>query len=222
MVIDKNYFTNKYKQKIMTNITLNFYQKNNKQFTSQYNSVDFKSVHQDWLEFLPEVGALIADIGAGSGRDVFWLCERGYQVIAVEPVLEFFDQFKKLKQGCGHKDDINWIVDSLPDLKQLQEYSQQISLILLSAVWMHLTTKERIKSFQTFSILSKINGLLIITLRHGKSPDERVMFPVSIAEIETLAHENHYQVIAIKKSNDQLNRSEVFWETIVLEKTTEL
>lgn len=205
----------------MANQTLNFYKRNNERLIKQYNSVSFESVHQDWLEFLPKKGRLIVDVGAGSGRDVFWLSERGYQVIAVEPVLEFFDQFKKFKQCRGHKDDINWIVDSLPDLKQLQEYSQQISLILLSAVWMHLNTEERIKSFQAFSKLNKTNGLLIITLRHGKSPDERLMYPVSVAEIETLAYEYHYQVIAIKKSHDKLSRYDVFWETIVLEKNKE-
>ena len=206
----------------MTNITLDFYQKNNNQLTSQYNSVDFESVHQDWLEFLPEAGALIADIGAGSGRDTSWLLEQGYNVIAVEPVIEFFEQFKiTSKQSYFNDDNFEWIVDSLPELYQLKKYQAQVSLILLSAVWMHLTTEERIKSFQTFSKLNKTNGLLIITLRHGKSPDERLMYPVSIAEIETLAYEYHYQVIAIKKSHDKLSRSEVFWETIVLEKNKE-
>ena len=201
------------------NITLNFYQKNNNQFTSQYNSVDFESVHQDWLEFLPEAGALIADIGAGSGRDTSWLFEQGYNVIAVEPVVEFFEQFKiASKTSYLNDDNFEWIIDSLPELYQLKKYQNQISLILLSAVWMHLTTEERMKSFHVFSKLNKKNGLLIISLRHGKSPDQRVMYPVSIDEIKTMAIKYDYQIKAIKKSNDRLSRLEVFWETIVLEK----
>ena len=202
----------------MTNQTLKFYQKNNKTLIAQYNSVCFKSVHQDWLEFLPKKGELIADIGAGSGRDAIWLFENGYQVLAVEPVLEFFEQFKKIKKSNCHKNNIHWKIDSLPELNQLKKYTGQISLILLSAVWMHLTTQERINSFQTFSTLNKRHGLLVITLRHGASPDERLMYPVSIAEIENLAAQYHYQVKTVKQSDDQLSRKEVFWETIVLEK----
>jgi len=198
----------------MTNLTLNFYQKNNKKLTAQYNSINFESVHQDWLSFLPEKGALIADIGAGSGRDAIWLSNQGYEVISVEPIIEFYDQFK-----LNQKDkNIEWVIDSLPMLKKLEKYKNQISLMLLSAVWMHLTTEERITSFDTFSKLNKQNGLLIISLRHGNSPDERQMYPVSIEEIEILANKFDYQIKTVKQSDDQLSRKEVFWETVVLEK----
>lgn len=202
----------------MKNKTLQFYKKNNDQLLQQYNSVSFESVHQDWLEFLPAKSSLILDVGAGSGRDAFWLYDQGYQLIAVDPVVEFFGHYKKNEQSSHHNGKFEWIVDSLPELHSLEKYNNQISLILLSAVWMHLTTKERIQSFHTFSKLNKKNGLLVISLRHGKSPDERLMYSVSIDEIETIANECHYQIKAIKQSDDQLSRAEVFWETIVLEK----
>lgn len=202
----------------MTDQTLQFYKKNNERLVQQYDSVSFKTIHQDWLAYLPPKDALIVDVGAGSGRDVFWLAEHGYKVVAVDPVIEFFEQFKKKSQGSFRDDQIKWVVDSLPDLSKLVKYKNQVSMILLSAVWMHLTAQERINSFQTFSTLNKRHGLLVITLRHGTSPDERLMYPVSIAEIENLATQYYYQIKTIKQSDDQLNRTKVFWETIVLEK----
>lgn len=212
-----------FRYEVMSNQTLQFYKNNNEQLIQQYNSVSFESVHQDWLEFLPQNGSLIVDVGAGSGRDALWLYDHHYQVIAVDPVVEFFEQFKK---NSPHNyparnypnSKFEWVVDSLPELNQLQKYTRQVSLILLSAVWMHLTTEERIQSFHTFSKLNKQNGLLVISLRHGKSPDERLMYSVSIDEIETIANECHYQIKAAKQSDDQLSRTDVFWETIVLEK----
>ena len=202
----------------MPDQTLLFYKNNNEKLIKQYNSVSFETVHQDWLEFLPKKCSLILDVGAGSGRDALWLYNHGYQVIAVEPVAEFLGQFKVSQQAVFKKNKFEWIVDSLPELTQLKKYTEQVSFILLSAVWMHLTAEERINSFDTFSKLNKKNGLLVISLRHGKSPDERLMHPVSIDEIKTMASQYYYQVKAIKKSADQLSRSEVFWETIVLEK----
>ena len=198
----------------MSNQTLQFYKNNNNELVEQYNSVSFESVHQDWLEFLTEKGDLILDVGAGSGRDALWLENKGYKVIAVDPVAEFYEQFKLNNQN----DNIEWIVDSLPKLNKLEKYHNQISLILLSAVWMHLTTQERINSFKTFTKLNKKNGLLVITLRHGNSPDERIMYSVSTEEIKILVKQSKYQIKSIKKSVDQLTRSEVYWETVVLEK----
>ncbi|MCU7818146.1 MAG: class I SAM-dependent methyltransferase [gamma proteobacterium symbiont of Lucinoma myriamae] len=202
----------------MMDQTLQFYKKNNERLVQQYDSVNFKAVHQDWLAYLPSKDALIVDVGAGSGRDVFWLAEHGYKVVAVDPVIEFFEQFKKKSKGSFRDDQIKWVVDSLPDLSKLENYKNQVSMILLSAVWMHLTTQERINSFQTFSTLNNQHGLLVITLRYGASPDERLMYPVSIAEIKSLATQYHYQIKTIERSDDQLSRTEVFWETIVLEK----
>lgn len=203
----------------MSKQTLDFYKTNNKKLIEQYNSVSFESIHQDWLELLPSKGSLIIDVGAGSGRDVFWLSKRGYQVVAVDPVVEFFEQFKTTRMEAYHKGNIDWIVDSLPELESLYKYNGQVSLILLSAVWMHLTTEERIKSFQSFSHLNKKGGLLVITLRYGQSPDERLMYPVSIREIKDIANNNQYKIKSVRRTDDQLNRSDVFWETIVLKKS---
>jgi len=204
----------------MSNQTLQFYKKNNKKLYEQYSSVSFESIHKDWLSFLPNTGELTLDIGAGSGRDTIWLSNQGYQVIAVEPVTEFFDQFKKNKQLAHQNNKIEWIVDSLPELSKLKQFHNQIGLILLSAVWMHLTTEERNKSFHSFTQLNKQDGLLVISLRYGKSPDERLMYPVCIKEVESLANEYHYKIESIKKSNDQLSRNDVYWETIILRKVS--
>jgi len=207
---------------MMANQTLQFYKKNNNLLFQQYNSVNFESVHQDWLEYLPLKDALVVDIGAASGRDALWLYRHDYQVIAVEPVAEFFEQFNNTQQAVVQDSKFEWVIDSLPKLIQLRQYWDKVSLILLSAVWMHLTVEERIKSFYTFSRLNKQHGLLVITLRYGNSPDERLMYTVSIDEIKIMASQYHYQVIAIKKSDDQLSRTDVFWETIVLEKITKI
>ena len=124
--------------------TLQFYKNNNEPLVQQYNSVSFESVHQDWLEFLPQKGSLVVDVGAGSGRDALWLYDHHYHVIAVDPVVEFFEQFKKNSQCNYPNSKFEWVVDSLPALHSLEKYNNQVSLILLSAVWMHLLLEFRL------------------------------------------------------------------------------
>ena len=198
----------------MTDETHNYYKKNSRIMYTKYNSVDFETVHQDWLCYLPAKGSLILDVGAGSGRDALWMAVQGYNVKAVEPVVEFMEQFKKDNPGAN----LEWIVDELPDLGKLKNYKKRIDLILLSAVWMHLNKEQREKSFQSFAKLNKLSGLLVMSLRYGSPPDQRIMLPVSIEEINKLAEKNKYKIVDIKSSGDQLNRSEVTWETVILEK----
>ncbi|MCP4076670.1 MAG: class I SAM-dependent methyltransferase [Gammaproteobacteria bacterium] len=198
----------------MKNKTLDCYKNNNVELSAQYNSVDFIKVHEDWLEYLPSKGSLILDVGAGSGRDALWLAQHGHEVKAVEPVTEFIENFKANNAAPLFE----WVVDSLPLLSTLNKYANSFDLVLLSAVWMHLTPKQREQSFQTLSCLNKPGGLLIISLRHGASPDQRMMLPVSINEIELLANKYQYKVLDNKQSSDQLNRTDVVWETVILKR----
>jgi len=198
----------------VSRLTKQYYKKNHIAFIEQYNAVSFEFVHKGWLEYLPKEGCSILDIGAGSGRDVLWLHNHGYLVTAIEPVVEFIQQFKKISPHVS----VNWIMDTLPLLHALMPSKPQFDLILLSAVWMHLTEHERKITFQTLSILNRLNSILVMSLRYGESPDERRMYPVSIQEIELLAKKNHYKILSIKQSRDKLRRDNVEWKTIILQK----
>ena len=37
----------------------------------------------------------VLDIGAGTGRDALWLGQQGFQVVAVEPVIELYENVNK-------------------------------------------------------------------------------------------------------------------------------
>ena len=200
--------------RIMADVTLDYYKKYSREMYSKYNSVDFEVVHQDWLNYLPAIGSLILDVGAGSGRDALWLAKKGFDVKAIEPVFEFMEQFKRNNSDTNFE----WVIDALPTLDKLKKYKKKVDLILLSAVWMHLNKEQREKSFQTFSQLNKLSGLLVMSLRYGSSPDQRVMLPVSIEEIKNLAEVNNYNILEVIRSSDQLNRAEVTWETVILAK----
>ena len=189
-----------------------FYDVNTKNLISQYDSVSFESLHSDWIRYIPENGVVL-DIGAGSGRDARYLSERGLKVYAVEPATSLM--LAAERNSSGH--DITWYQDDLPNLNQIKTLDVPFDLILLSAVWMHLSTDERVISMKTMSSLLGAGGRLVITLRHGEFNDGRVAFPVSADDVCQLADQNGLSLLLkTDLAVDQLGRGEVVWQTVVL------
>lgn len=63
--------------------TLKYYNQNAAKFVENTKSVEFHSVQDKFLSYLP-VGSYILDFGCGSGRDSKYFLERGYRVDAVD------------------------------------------------------------------------------------------------------------------------------------------
>jgi len=199
----------------MNEHTIKFYDQNAESFKDQYLSISTEEVHKSWLnKFLPGSGSVL-DVGAGAGRDALYFAKKGLEVYAVEPA----HRLSKVGKNTTRDVSVKWINDKLPELQKVISLNKTFDLILISAVWMHIPIKERLLAFQTLSSLVRLNGHLIITLRHGSSCDLREMFEVSIKEIIGLAEDNRLSILHVQKDDDSLKRKDVFWETIVLQKS---
>ena len=191
--------------------TIDFYHHNALTLSHQYNSVSFESVHHSWKPYWPLAGDKVLDVGAGSGRDARWMQQQGCEVIAIEPS----NALREL--GAEYTGvEVTWINDALPALSRTENLGMRFDLILVSAVWMHLPSSYRERAFRKLSNLLAPNGRLIISLRHGEFDDQRQGYPVSVEELEQLAKNSALQVRHIDESKDQLNRSEVWWQTVVM------
>ena len=67
----------------MSSKTLEYYNKNADQFTAETGAVEFSEVQEWFLSLLPH-GALILDLGCGSGRDSLYFLRKGYRVEACD------------------------------------------------------------------------------------------------------------------------------------------
>ncbi len=157
---------------------------------------------------------MVLDVGAGSGRDARYLAARGLGVVAVEPA----SGIRELAQEYTVSNPIHWISDSLPELTEIFRLQTKFDLILLSAVWMHIAPSSRERAFRKLSSLLKPNGKLIISLRHGSCQDERTMYSVSTGELAQLASQFGltYRLLTPEKTNDELGRADVQWQTVLL------
>ncbi|WP_258240895.1 class I SAM-dependent methyltransferase [Pseudidiomarina homiensis] len=196
------------------NIT--YYSRNAEQLADQYDSLEFEQVHRDWLDLIPSEGMAL-DVGAGSGRDARFLACNGFNVVAVEPADQLRERAQKYDAYSPNScNPIHWLDDSLPELNQVHKLQTKFDLILLSAVWMHIPPSQRQRSFRKLSSLLKPNGKMVVSLRHGASPDERTMHPLSADELSQLAQQQGLTFRVLDKRKDELHRPDVAWQTVLL------
>lgn len=193
---------------------LNYFNREAERLTSKYDSVDFATVHKGLLPFLPAAGALVADIGAGSGRDALAMSQMGYRVIAIEPS-------PALRQIAIQKDmakSVTWIDDRLPDLTRLHEMSPRFAFILCSAVLMFLTPAQLRKAFISLSELLETEGFLWITFRQYRVDGDPEFHRHEYASVIVAAEMAGLTPIADISSDDLLGRR-TEWSAVALRKS---
>lgn len=180
-------------------------------FTAGYESLSPGALWGPLKDLLPTgAGRLALDVGAGSGRDAAWLVGLGYEVVAAEPADGMRAEGRRLHPG------LRWVDDRLPALTAVHRLGLSYDLVLLSAVWMHLSLVERPRAFRKLVTLLKPGGVLVVTLRNGPGDLERAMHPTSLGEIEGLAREHGLAVLRAFDEPDRLGRSGVVWTSVVL------
>ena len=159
------------------------YAQNAAELAARYDALSFEAVHGAVLHLVPGPPARVLDVGAGSGRDAAYLARRGLDVVAVEPV----DALRSWARRHHRDVTIEWVDDALPELRSLAHRREHFDLIMMTAVWMHLDGVERPRAMQVVASLLSRGGALVISLRHGPPPGDRVMHDVSASETIGLA-----------------------------------
>ena len=207
-----------------------FYNDNADELAQQYLSKPFDDIHKSWNQFLPAImnnpDARILELGAGAGRDAKHFAQlaaathgdnNNVQVLAVEPA----KLLSNIGQHTTQNLNVKWVEDSLPALNNVADLEMSFDLILLSAVWMHIPPSDRERSIRKLANLLKPGGKLVITLRHGQTDTEcveRKMHHVCTQELTKLASNvGLFTKLETGKESDELNRSHVTWQTVVLQ-----
>ena len=178
----------------------------------EYEGLPFEKIHAPVLDLLPDAGACVLDMGAGTGRDAAWFAANGYNVVAAEPSAAMRDAGKALHRSP----DIRWLDDSLPALEKVLRSKLTFDLIWLSAVWMHVPTSARARAFRKLVSVMSPGGSMMLTLRQGPPPAERPMEPATAADVEVLARRHGLQTVRSEQIPDVFGRDGIAWEVIWL------
>jgi len=170
----------------------------------RYESIPAADAHRAVLHLIPTAPGSIVDIGAGTGRDAAWFASLGHRVVAVEPT----DAMRIPAMALHPSPRIEWLNDSLPDLTQLLARGEQFDVVMLSAVWMHLDTRQRRQAMPNLAALIRAGGVMIMSTRHGPVPPGRRMFEVPPEEtIELARMQGLHPVLNVRtESRQEQNR----------------
>ena len=141
--------------------------------------------------------ALVFDIGAG--RDAAMLAAKGHEVVAIEPS----EAMRRHGRACRTR-----MIASGGSTIGYRPWQRRYDWALpptefLSAVWQHVAPVDGPRAFRKLITLLKSGGVLAITLRHGPAEPERVMYDVSLEEIERLARAHGMMVVRTAKVADR-------------------
>ena len=134
---------------------MNYYDQYSKKYIEETINLDMQDLYNDFCVQL-EGGAKILDVGCGSGRDLKYFKEAGYEAEGIEPSLKLAASAQKYS-GVGVR------AMSLSELKAQSEYDG----IWASASLLHIPSKKLPFSFEILSKALKNEGVLYFSFKEG-------------------------------------------------------
>ena len=188
-----------------------YYQKNYKAYHEKTFSIDPTSFLAPLAQRLPPE-AFILDVGCGSGRDLLWMKNRGFEVIG-------FEQSEGLAKLARENADCEVIEG---DFETYDFSSIFVDGVMLVGALVHVPHERFSDVFKNITASISIRGNVLITLKEGKKdmtdPDGRIFYlwedPKAREMFDTLGFKVHDFSSAVSKTG-----SGDLWMTYVLDKT---
>ena len=79
------------------NSTIDYYDRNADEYYARTADVIFDEIYSRFLKYIPKCGRIM-DLGCGSGRDVKWFCDHGYEAYGLDASEELV---KKASDALG-------------------------------------------------------------------------------------------------------------------------
>lgn len=145
----------------MSNITLDYYDRNSAGFTTNTIDVKFTDIQDRFLEHLDK-GALILDFGCGSGRDSRYFLSKGYRVEACDGSHEMV-RIASETAGIPVKQML------FGELDEVDKYDG----IFACASILHVSSEELPDIIRRMERAAKKSGVIYVSFKYGSFEGER-------------------------------------------------
>ena len=188
-----------------------YYQKNYKAYHEKTFSIDPSSFLAPLAQRLPPE-AFVLDVGCGSGRDLLWMKNRGFEVIG-------FEQSPGLAKLARDNADCEVIEG---DFETYDFSTIFVDAVMLVGALVHVPHERFSEVFKNISVLIPRRGNVLITLKQGQGDrtdaDNRTFYlwedPKAREMFDTLG----FKVCDFSTSVSKTGRDD-FWLSYVLDKS---
>lgn len=192
--------------------TIEYYNMNSQTLCEKYDSIDLSVIHKDMLDFFKGCNTLL-EIGSGSGRDMNYLIENGFDVIGVDGsekmIREAYSNFPTLKTRI--------ILSELPD--DLSSFEIKFDGFFSIATLMHFQANELDTLFEKLIQYLKPDSPVFITVSGSRNihPKEEKRFFLELSKEEwvEIFKNNNFEIIKVKENKDYTGRN-INWYTFFL------
>ncbi len=190
--------------------TITYYDNAADNLISLYETANMSNLHTFLLSNLAP-NSKVLDIGFGSGRDLAFLQQNGFDVWGIDPAQKFVDHTKKRFPDIAD----HFFKSSLPNLDIPKELQHSFDSIILVAVWMHLPKSMYADAIRALCTLLKPQGKIIlsynITPRTGET--ERYFEDVDSDLLQTLFKARGCIKVSSITNKDGLSERKITWVT---------
>ncbi|MEO2069589.1 MAG: class I SAM-dependent methyltransferase [Desulfurobacteriaceae bacterium] len=193
--------------------TIEFYNQYAEKLIEKYEKAEPKKLQTFILKSLPGRESKILEIGFGSGRELKFLMENGYQVWGVDGAIEFVKLAKKRFPEISNR----FFHACLPDLNLPSNYLKFFDVIISIAVLMHIPKRFYRQIAKNLAKYLKDDGVVILS--YSLTPrEERERFfermdPKDV--LEAFLAEGFRKEDELKTSDAFLERRDILWITEV-------
>ena len=194
--------------------TLDYYQRNAKDFFSQTINVDMQNVYQPFLENLPKGKQAILDVGCGSGRDSVFFANQGFDVTAIDGSQNLIDLAKETDNR------VNWQCMTFEEI-DAQNWQNHFTGIWACASLLHVPFDDLTKLLNDLILCIKSDGILYASFKYGDSErekDGRFFCDINEQRWQLIGEQldSAKPVMIWQTIDNRVDRQEIWWNVILL------
>lgn len=192
--------------------TIKYYNQAAQTLIPAYDTANMSTFYKILLKNLTP-GSKILDIGFGSGRDLAFLKDKGFEIWGADPSHQFIYHAKKRFNDIAN----HFFNTSLPTLNLSEELENSFDSIILIAVWMHLPRNTYESSINSLCSFLKPGGKVVLS--YSITPREeisgRYFENIDTTLLQALFEKYGCKQISKNTNTDGLGEREITWVTEV-------
>ncbi len=192
------------------NSTISYYDRTAKNLITSYETADMSTLYS-FLHSTLLPTSKVLDIGFGSGRDLAFLKQHGFDIWGIDPSQKFVNHVKERFPDISN----HFFKASLPDLNIPKKLLHSFDSIILIAVWMHLPKEMYADSIKSLCSLLRPKGRVILSYSITPRIEETERFFENIDShiLQTLFESYGCTKVNTTTNKDGLGEREIIWVT---------